>query len=77
MQIFCSNHGKRKGQEKFLGKSSQIPSILQDHWVYFHQENPKSKGVPIYKNIWVLMDLSHDQMVAENRLWLMQGKMSL
>ncbi len=61
---------KDEGTGKVLGNSSQILFTLQDFWVYFNCVNPKSKGGPLYMNIWVLMDLLHDQMVAENGWWL-------
>ncbi len=57
---------KDDGKETVLSQANQIPTTLQELRAYFNHANPKPKGEPIYMNIWVLMHLTHNQMLSEN-----------
>ncbi len=57
---------KEEIDKKVHSNQDQIPTTLRDLHFYFNWANPKPKGGPIYMNIWVILDLTHNQMLDKN-----------
>ncbi len=44
---------------------------------YFHRANPKPKGGPLYMNIWVGINSTHNCLMEKTQWWLAQENIGL
>ncbi len=47
---------------RVLTKPNQIPATMTGIQTYFFQETPRPKEQPLYFNIWIIMNLTHEQL---------------
>ncbi len=63
-------------KEKTVTKSNQIPRKLYGLKKFFHHASPKPRGGILYVNIWILTNLTHQNLMDKTSWWLNHERMS-